>query len=304
MRMGLMLSPGSRDNAVDAAISQVRQAAADGFHSAWVAQLFDLDAAMACALAGHEVPGIEVGTAVVPTFPRHPLALAAQAVTAAAATGNRFVLGIGLSHQVVIENFFGIPFDRPVRHLTEYLAVLMPALRGETVSFQGETLAVTMFAPVKLAGADPPPVLVAALGPQMLRLAGGQTDGTITWMTGPATLAGHTVPAISKAAAAAGRPRPRVVAGLPVCVTNDAAAARETAATTFAIYNNLPSYRAMLDREGAAGPADVAVVGSEEDVAKALGGVADAGVTDFCAALFGSSEEQTRTRALLRNLVE
>jgi F420-dependent oxidoreductase-like protein len=304
MRMGVMLSPPQGDNAVETCIAEVRRAADEGFHSAWMAQLFEVDAITALALAGHEVAGIEVGTAVVPTFPRHPLALAFQALTAAAATANRFVLGIGLSHQLVIENAFGIPFARPARHMSEYLAVLKPALGGEMVSVQGETVKAQTFAPIKVAGAAAPPILVAALGPRMLKVAGEQADGTITWMTGPATLADHTVPTIAAAADAAGRPRPRVVAGLPVCVTGDTDAARELAAKAFAIYNHLPSYRAMLDREGAAGPADVAVVGSEDDVAKSLRPLGDIGVTDFCAALFGSPEDQARTRRLLLDLAE
>jgi F420-dependent oxidoreductase-like protein len=304
MRMGVMLSPAQGDNAVETCISEVRRAADEGFHSAWMAQLFDLDAVTALALAGHQVGGIEVGTAVVPTFPRHPLALAFQALTAAAATANRFVLGIGLSHQLVIENAFGIPFARPARHMSEYLAVLKPALAGEMVSVQGETLKAQTFAPIRVAGAAAPPILVAALGSRMLKVAGEQAEGTITWMTGPATLADHTVPTIAAAAEAAGWPRPRVVAGLPVCVTSDADAARDLAAKAFAIYNNLPSYRAMLDREGAAGPADVAVVGSEDEVAKSLRRLADAGVTDFCGALFGSPEDQARTRRLLLDLAE
>jgi F420-dependent oxidoreductase-like protein len=302
MRMGLMIGAPAEGNGVDGFIAEVKRSADEGFASVWTPQLMDADAVTLCALAGREVPGIELGTAVVPTYPRHPLALASHALTAQAACRGRFVLGVGLSHQVVIESAFGLSFEKPIRHMEEYLAILRPALRGEQVAFHGEVLSATTFAPVRVSGAEPCPVLIAALGPRMLKLAGEVADGTITWMTGPATLADHIVPEISRAASAAGRPAPRIVSGLPVCVTEDADAARQHAAKAFAIYGHLPSYRAMLDREGAAGPADVAIVGSEADVAKAVEALADAGVTDFIGALFGNVEQQTRTRQLLLSM--
>ena len=245
------------------------------------------------------MPGIELGTAVVPTYPRHPLVLAGQALTTQAACGNRLTLGIGLSHQIVIEGVFGYPFDKPARHMREYLSVLGPAIRGEQVTFEGSTVTARSMAPMKVAGAEPCPILVAALGSMMLKIAGELTDGTITWMVGLKTLGSHIVPSITAAAAAAGRPAPRVAVGLPVCVTADADAARQRAAKAFGFYNQLPSYRAMLDREGAQGPADVAIVGDEETVAAELARVADAGGTDLAAPPFGSGEERQRTLALL-----
>jgi 5,10-methylenetetrahydromethanopterin reductase len=147
------------------------------------------------------------------------------------------------------------------------------------------------------------PVLLAALGTQMLRLAGQQADGTILWMTGPATVRDHIVPTITKAAADAGRPTPRVVCILPVCVTSDPAGAREGAARIFSIYGELPSYRAMLDREGAGGPGDVAIVGDEDAVGAQIRALSDAGVTDFVAGEYGRGEDGVRTRALLRSLL-
>ncbi len=297
-----MIGATASGNAIDGFIDEVRRAAEEGFASVWTAQLMDADAVTLCALAGREVPGIELGTAVVPTYPRHPLTLASHALTAQAACRGRFVLGIGTSHQVVIETAFGMSFQKPARHMEEYLAILRPALRSEQVSFHGEALSANTFAPIRVSGADPCPVLVAALGPRMLKLAGEVADGTITWVTGAATLADHTVPTISQAAAAAGRPAPRIVSGLPVCVTEDPDGARQHAAKAFAIYGQLPSYRAMLDREGAAGPADVAIVGSEADVTKGLEALADAGATDFIGVLFGSAEQQTRTRQLLLSM--
>jgi F420-dependent oxidoreductase-like protein len=212
------------------------------------------------------------------------------------------ILGIGLSHQIVIEGIFGYPFDRPARHMREYLSVLMPLLRGESVAFRGETLSAATMAPLDVKVDEPPPVLLAALGPLMLKLAGEQTAGTVTWMTGPATIASHIVPSITKAAEAAGRPAPRVAVGLPVAVTADPDGARAVADRTFAIYGQLPSYRAMLDREGAEGPAQVAIVGDEESVANQIRAIAEAGATEFSAAPFGSSEEIRNTLALITAL--
>jgi F420-dependent oxidoreductase-like protein len=302
VRIGLFLGDPSGPDPVGELTSRLQAARDGGFATAWVPQLFSVDALTALAVAGRAVPDVEVGTAVVPTYPRHPLALAQQALTVQAATGGRFVLGIGLSHQVVIEGMFGLPFDRPAAHMREYLSVLVPLLREQKVSFAGSLYRVN--ASVNMPGTPPCPVVVAALGPKMLALAGTMADGTITWMTGPRTLASHTVPRITEAAREAGRPEPRVVCGLPVCVTDDEAAARERAARLFAGYGTLPSYRAMLDREGVEGPADVAIVGDEARVRAELARLAEAGVTDFCAAPFArsGSPDAERTRALLAEL--
>jgi F420-dependent oxidoreductase-like protein len=237
----------------------------------------------------------------VPTYPRAAAALAKHALTVAAAVDGRLVLGIGLSHKIVIDDMYGYDFGRPVLHMREYLAVLVPLLNGEPASFSG----VTVRANIGLTTPSPGrvPVVVAALGPQMLRLAGEQADGTVLWMTGPVTVRDHIVPVIAAAAAAADRPSPRVVCLLPVCVTSDPDAARERAAQVFAIYGELPSYRAMLDREGAAGPADVAIVGDEDAVAAQIGALAEAGVTDFVAGEYTGGEDGTRTRAFLRSLL-
>jgi len=293
---------GGEQPTLDAAVEAAGQVEAEGFHGYHVPQIFGLDALTTLAVVGRQVPRIELGTGVVPTYPRHPMMLAAQALTTQMACGGRLLLGIGLSHQVVIESMFGMSFDKPARHMREYLSILMPLLHGEPVAFEGETLSAN--ASLGIQGVDAPAVAVAALGPLMLKLAGRMTDGTVTWMTGPATLAEHTVPTISAAAAEAGRPAPRIVVGLPVCVTDDVDGARERAAKMFAMYGFLPSYRAMLDREGAEGPADVAIVGDEATVAAGLQRVADAGATDFSAAEFAvDADEKRRTRELLRTLV-
>ena len=186
--------------------------------------------------------------------------------------------------------------------MREYLAVLVPLLRGENVSFDGETVHAHIGLSVPRV-TDKVTLLLAALAPQMLRLAGQYADGTVLWMTGPATVRDHIVPTVTAAASEAGRPSPRVVCILPVCVTDDPAQARADANKVFAIYGQLPSYRAMLDREGAAGPGDVAIVGDEDAVAAQIAELAAAGVTDFTAAQFAHGPDRERTRNLLKTLI-
>ena len=301
MRIGVSLRDPSGPSPMTVLREELQRAADDRFASAWMSNIFGVDALTALAVAGNGVPGIEVGTAVVPTFPRHPAALAQQARTVAAAVDGRLVLGIGLSHKIVIEDMFGYDFGRPVLHMREYLAVLLPLLDKQPVSFSGATVRANIGLTTPSPGRVP--VVVAALGAQMLRLAGEQTDGTILWMTGPATVRDHIVPVITAAAENAGRPSPRVVCILPVCVTDDRDRARERASRVFAIYGDLPSYRAMLDREGAAGPADVAIVGDEDTVAAQIASLAEAGVTDFVAGEYTTGAEGARTRAFLRTLL-
>ncbi len=299
MRIGIF-GGDTASGPIDAIVDLARRTADDGFASFWLPQIFGVDALNALGIVGREVGRIELGTAVVPTYPRHPVVMAQQALTTQAAIGGRLTLGIGLSHQLVIEGMYGYSFDKPVRHLREYLEVLAPLVHGDPASFAGETLA--GHATLDVQGATPVPILVAALGSKMLTLTGRVADGTVTWMTGPATLASHVVPTISAAAAAAGRPAPRVGVGLPVCVTSDVDAARARAARNFQVYGNLPSYRAMLDREGVEGPSDVAMVGDEDGVRAQVEHLAAIGATDFVANVFGSGEERTRTWALLQSL--
>jgi 5,10-methylenetetrahydromethanopterin reductase len=286
---------------IDDVVAAAKEAEADGFSTFAMSQIFGLDTMGVLAVVGREVPRIELATGVVPTYGRHPVTMAQQALTVQAASGNRFALGIGLSHQMVIEGMFGMSFDKPLRHMREYLSVLMPLLNDGKADFDGETI--STHAAIDVAGRTPPSVMVAALGPKMLELAGTVTDGTVTWMTGPATLSSHVVPTITAAAKSAGRPAPRVVVALPICVTNDIEAARERAAQDFLVYGFLPSYRAMRDREGAAGPADVAVVGDAAAVTKELGRIADAGATEFVASIFGNRDEREETRALLKSMI-
>ncbi|KKM02047.1 hypothetical protein LCGC14_1788330, partial [marine sediment metagenome] len=248
---------------------------------------------------------IELGTSVVPTYSRHPVVMAQQALTAQAATGGRFNLGIGLSHKPVVEGMWGMSYEKPAVHMREYLSVLRPLLKEGRVSFNGEFFRVS--ATVQVVAPEPPPVLIAALAPVMLRLAGELADGTVTWMVGRKTLETHIVPRINSAAKAAGRAEPRVVVALPIAVTDDVGEARERAARSFQIYGTLPNYQRMLNIEGAAGPADVAIVGDEKEVEVQLRGIAAAGATDFLAGMFPVGDDASgsldRTRALLKTLI-
>jgi len=284
--------------------AQARRAEEEGFATAWVAQITGIDALSALVLCGRETSRIELGTAVVPTYPRHPVVMAQQALSTQAACGGRLALGIGLSHQIAIEGMFGLSWAKPYSHMKEYLAVLAPLIRDGKVNFAGNEFRVN--AAISVPGATPCPILLAALAPKMLALAGSQGDGTITWMTGPKTLREHTFPRISEAAAAAGRPAPRIVAGLPIAVTTDLAAARERAGRVFQVYGLLPSYRAMLDREGVDSPADILIVGDEDAVGEQLSRLGEIGVTDLLAVPIGVGDDRRasmeRARALLVKL--
>jgi len=284
MRIGVMAgATAASGNTLQAIVDYAKMAEQRGFDSVWLANIFGIDAVAACGIAGWETSRIEFGTAVTPTFPRHPSALAQQAVTTSVACGGRFTLGIGLSHKLVIEDMLGLSYDKPAAHMKEYLEVIAPLLKGEAVDFSGDQYRVKLALDVP--GSTPVPLMVAALGPAMLKLAGTYADGTTTWMTGPKTIESHILPAISKAAAEAGRAAPRVVCGLPIVVTNDADAAREIIAKDLAVYGMLPSYRAMLDREGVAGPAELSIVGDEATVRAEIQRLRDVGVSDFNAAI-------------------
>jgi F420-dependent oxidoreductase-like protein len=302
MRIGIFGGDVASTGTIDDHIAAAQRAADDGFTGFWLPQIFGYDALTVLALIGREVPGIELGTAVVPTYPRHPAALAAQAVTTNEATDGRLLLGIGLSHQIVIEMMYGMSFAKPLRHMREYLSILMPLIHDGAADVEGETL--TGRVGLSMSARRPFPVLLAALGPKMLGLAGAVADGTVTWMTGPATLTSHIVPTITAAAEEAGRPTPRVVGALPVLVTDDEGDGRVRAGKAFAVYDTLPSYKAMLDREGAGGPADVALVGTEASVGEQLDAMVASGITDFVAVEYSRDPDETaRTRAFLRSRI-
>jgi F420-dependent oxidoreductase-like protein len=285
------------------ALADLRATKAEGFSGYWLAQVGLGDALTVFAAAGPDTGDFEVGTAVIPTFPRHPHALAAQALTTQAAIDGRLVLGIGLSHQPSVEGSWKMTWERPIRHMTDYLDILLPLLETGHASHDGDiwSAEITAARPTETA----PAVMLAALGPQMLDIAGRRTEGTILWLVGPRTIAEHIAPRLNEAAAAADRDAPRVVCSLPVCVTDDEAGARGLIGQFLDGYQDLPSYRAMLDREGAEGPADVAIVGTEAQVHEALDVLDAAGTTDF-AGLPMSLDPGivTRTRACLVDWAE
>ena len=283
MKISLTIGLGARgETTVAGLVSRAQELESEGFHGVWMPTAFGFDALTALAVVASQTKRVEIGTAVVPTFPRHPVVMAQQALTAQSAAEGRFTLGIGLSHKVMMEDALGIPYEHPAKHMHEYLSVLAPLLRGEPANFQGETYRVNT--PVTIA-APPVQLLVAAMGPAMLKIAGTLADGTITSWVGPKTLASHVVPAIAAAAAKAGRPTPRIAVGLPIVLTDNADAARAQIAQGSAWYNTLPSYRAMFEREGVAGPADIALVGNKAELDAALGRLEEAGATDFLAQL-------------------
>lgn len=285
-------------------VAHATDAEADGFATYWVAQLAVPDALTVLALAGPATHTIELGTAVIATWPRHPLMLAAQALTTSEIAGGRLVLGIGLAHKSSIESSLKIPFERPARHMDQYLSVLLPALADRRVDATGD---IWSGAAESLGGppdVPTPSVMLAAMGPRMLQLAGARTDGTILWLSGPRTVTEQIAPPLRAAAEAAGRPAPRIVASVPVCVTDDPAGVKALVAGVLANYNDLPSYRAVMDAEGAAGPEDVALIGDEDAVRAGLLRFAEAGATDFSALEFVTNpDETTRTRALLQDVI-
>lgn len=303
MRMSLIAGL-SNKSPLDSCIRELTQARDQGFARVWMTQMpYDVDLLTVLAAAMHEVDGISVASGVLPIQNQHPMLMAQRALTLNMIAGGRFTLGVGVTHRAVTEGMWGISWDRSVRRLSEYLDGLLPLLAGESVNATGEML--TTRGALQISGGPSPEVYVAALGPQMLRLAGRRTAGTITWMTGPKTLKDHVGPTLRGAASDAGRSdgAVKVAAALPVAVTDDVAAARSLAAEQFAMYGQLPSYRAMLDREGYSGPEDAALIGDEAVVRDRLDEVRAAQVDEFVAIPFDSSPEgQERTRALISSL--
>ncbi len=300
MRIGINASGLLNQPAIEAMAEHARRASEDGFGSWWLAQTGLVDALTVFTAAAPHAPDLEFGTAVVPTFPRHPQALAAQALTTQAAVGGRLTLGIGLAHQPSVEGRWRLSWERPVRHLMDYLDVLLPLLETGQASHHGEIWGFEGGYPRPVARA--PRVMVAALGEQVLRVAGHRTDGTILWCVGPKTIRDHIAPIITEAAESAGRPAPRILCSLPVWVTDEPEKAYAEVERVLAVQGELPSYRAMLDREGVDGPADIALIGDEYEVADMLTEIAAAGATDFTAVeQAGDPEEAARTRALLRS---
>jgi F420-dependent oxidoreductase-like protein len=304
LRIGLYLSS-NPPQPLERLAERAAHAEQAGFHTLWISQLYDYDALTLIALLGRSTQRIELGTWVVPTYPRHPTALAQQALTAQVATGNRLLLAIGVSHRVVIEKRLGLDFSRPVRHMREYLEVLLPLLAGEQVEHDGQEFRVRLAVGVPCARR--PPVLIAALGPQMLRLAGRLADGAAIWLGGPRYLRDFAIPALREAAARAARSAPRIAVGLPIAVHSDRSVALASVARILGRSSALPSYQAVLEREGAKQPEDVAIVGSEREVRDQLEALAKLGVTDFNAvaiAVDGEPRSLGRTLGLLGDMAQ
>lgn len=290
---------------VDRMIEQAQQVEADGFTSLWYASAVAGDPLVAMAIAGRATTTLELGTSVLQTYTTHPSLMASRTAAVVSAMGRPgLTLGIGPSHQPVIEEMHGLDFSHPGRHTDEYVQIVATLLRGEQVAFRGEDF--NVFAqPPALPHGDVP-VLVAALGPRLLRVAGQHAAGTITWMANAHAIESHVAPLLNAAAAAAGRPAPRIVCGLPVAVHDDVADARSVAAHQFAMYGTLPNYQRILAHGDAPGPADAAVVGDEASVGEQVEALFAAGVTDFWAAPFAVGDDRkastTRTKALLKEL--
>lgn len=300
MRIGIFF-PTVEQGGVNEMVDRIALVEAGGFTSAWLPQSAGHDALTLLSVIGHQVPRIELGTSVVPTYPRHPLTLAAQALTANQAAGDRLQLGIGLSHKMSIEPRYGISYDKPARHMREYLSILLPAMSQGAVDFEGEVL--TGRGQVSVPDATAPSVLLAALQPNMLKLAGSMADGTITWCTGKLTVEEQIVPIITAAAIEASHPAPRVIVALPVVVTDDNADGRAKADRQLEGYGRIPVYRAVLDREGAEGPGDVSVVGNEAEVTEQLKHLESVGMTEFIAIPAGNDVDRDRTKEHLASLV-
>lgn len=282
-------------------IADAEQAETDGFTSYWLGQFNLLDAMTTFAVAAGTTESIEFGTAVAPTWTSHPVAMATQALTTQALTGGRFVLGIGLAHKPSVEDRYHLTWEKPVRHMIDYLSILDELMATGKVSYRGEVWGLDDDGPRPTD--TPPKIMVAALGEQMLKVAGRRTDGTILWCVGPKAVASHIAPRINEAAADAGRPAPSIVCSIPCWVTDKPDEARAFVSKALAGYATLPSYRAMLDIEGIHGLEDLSFIGSEQEVRDHIASVADAGATDFTAVIMGSNpDEVAQTRAVVASI--
>ncbi|HEY0933035.1 MAG TPA: TIGR03564 family F420-dependent LLM class oxidoreductase [Trebonia sp.] len=304
MRIGLTGAGTTADRIVE----QAKRAEADGFTSMWYPSAAGGgDPLAAMALAGRATAGIELGTAVLVSYACHPVLQASRAGAAASAIGaaGRLTLGVGPSHRIVIADRLGLSYDAPGLHTEEYVQIVARLLRGEQVSFAGQQFRVEA-GPLELPDGAEVPVLVGALAPRLLRVAGAHAAGTILWMANATAIEQHVAPLIRKAAADAGRPAPRIVAGLPVAVHDDIAEARSTVARQFAVYGQLPNYQRILAHGGIPGPAEAAVVGDEASVTAQIQALFEAGATDVWTAPFPVGDDprasRARTRALLSSL--
>jgi 5,10-methylenetetrahydromethanopterin reductase len=292
MTISVALSPTD----IDQFAAQCESMAAHGLTKIWCPQVPGApDALVLIASVARQLPTLHFGTGIQPTWTRHPAQLAQSAVAAAFAAPGRFTLGIGVSHQPIVEHMYGIAYAGPVSHLEDYLKVLVPALRGEPVDVTGPL----SFHGAVAAPPAPIPLMVAALGPRALRVTGEHCDGTLTFLTGPETLSTLTRPTIDAAASGAGRPRPTIVAGVTVAVTDHAENMRGAIDEALAFYAVLPAYRSMMDREGAKTPSDLSLVGDESAVDAALRRLFDAGADEVSTSIVGDEATMLRTAEFL-----
>ena len=277
----------------------IASAEEDNFASYWLAQTGGVDALTVFAAHGNTGSAMQLGTAVIPTWTTHPQVLAGQALTTQAAVNGRLVLGLGLAHEPSVTGRWKMTWERPVRQMMDFLDVLQPLLNEGTVNHEGYFWSYE--GEIPLLEGPTPKVMIAALGDQMLKLAGARTDGTILWCVGAKTIADHIAPAINDAAEKAGRPQPSIVCSIPVWVTDDPAPARDFLAQILSVYAELPSYRRMLDIEGLHGLGELSLVGTEAEVTERIAEIAASGATDFTAVpMGGNPDEVARTREILR----
>ncbi|WP_063047805.1 LLM class F420-dependent oxidoreductase [Nocardia pseudovaccinii] len=315
MRIGVMIGPEKGDSArkLSRMLDDIEWAESAGLDTAWIPQIpTDFDALITIALMGMKTTRIELGTAVVPLQAQHPIALARQALSAQAAAGGRLALGVGPSHHWIVQDMLGLPYTKPAAYTRDYLDVLNAGLRGPgQVDIENDTF--TVHNPLDLGPVAPVPVLIAALGPVMLRIAGEQADGTILWMADERAVADHVVPKINKAAADAGRPAPRIIAGLPVCLCSpsevDEAKARANRILGEAEVS--PNYQRLLEQGSARDIGDICVAGDERAIAAGLRRFADAGATDLSVRLLpiGDTRDELiaskrRTREMIAELAK
>ena len=285
MRIGLQVSAdrGRYATKVEKLQADARWADEAGLDTVWTPQIPDeFDVMAAATLLGGATSRIEVGTSVVPIQPRHPVVLAQQALSAQAVCEGRFTLGIGVSHHWIIKDMMGLPYERQATTMRCYLDVLEPALRGPgLVEVENEFF--TIHQPFDITDITPTPVMIAALGPVMLQLAGERADGTVLWLADERTIASHVVPTITKAAEGAGRTAPRVMAGVPVCLCRDDEidAAIERTNRTLSEVVASPNYVRLMEHGEAESIGDVLICGGEAAMEKRMRRFSDAGVSDL-----------------------
>jgi len=313
MRIGLMIGPerGRYRTKVERLLADARWAEEAGLATVWIPQIPDeFDALTAATVVGTGTSRLEIGTAVVPVQPRHPIALAQQVLSVQAVCEGRLAIGLGVSHHWIIDEMLGLPYEHPVATMRAYLDVLDRALAGPG-PVDVENGRFSVHNPLDITDVTPTPVLLAALGPRMLQLCGERTDGTILWMADERAIGTYVVPTLTSAAEAAGRPAPRVVAGIPVCLCGDdeidAAVARTNRLLSEAEVS--PNYQRLLEQGDARSVGDILVAGSEASIEKRLIALAEAGVTDLSVRVVPIGEgrdeliaSSTRTRELLASL--